>query len=278
MINSPDKVVISTFYDHLLSVASQKNRELSEVLQDAYKLGIKYVDINSRYLSEDSLQTERLIMNSGIKIGCICHECNINDEEKVNAACRIVDKAEVLGVGEILLIPGFISENDNASDVIAEMIKYVNQVCDYASKKNITVCIEVYDDKRSPLSGEGLMYFGKNCEKLKFIFDTGNNAFWGEDAKEYYGLMKSRIVHVHLKDRAYEQNNGEYPVISVNGTKLYPCAVGYGQMDLAGTLDNLKNDNYSGILSIEHYGANDTWKYLCDSVKWLSSQATGKNQ
>lgn len=272
MINDFSPVEISTFFDHIIDISHQKKLPKSEVMKRIYNIGIRSIDINSKYLDNDFKEINDALQESKLKIGCICHECEVDDPNKLEMAYKNVDRASELGVDKLMIIPGFVVNSEKKEAIIDNMINYVNNVCEYANQENVTICMEVYDDSRSPLSGEGLLEFGKRCQKLSYVFDTGNNAFWNEDALEFYEYIKDRIVHVHLKDRAYIQNNNEWAIRSINNQELYPCAVGTGEMNISKIIDKLVEDNYSGGFSIEHYGANDMWKYLDDSVKWLKNK------
>ncbi|MBR6403074.1 MAG: sugar phosphate isomerase/epimerase [Eubacterium sp.] len=261
---------ISIFYDHIVSMAEQKNISIKEAAKTVRTMGVEYVDLNSRFLLSDYSQTMNILDDSGLKIGCICHECNLNKEGDYDKEYQIIDISNDLEVKEVLILPGLLSD-DIKDNQIHKMIQGINILCKYAQDKNVTVEIETFDNSMSPLSGEGVILFLEQCESLKCVFDTGNFAFWDEDEMEYIQKLKNKVHHVHLKDRSMLQNKNEAPTISVSGRKLYPCAVGSGSIHIQEIIDVLKTIGYEGIYSIEHYGAEDMYEYIEKSVTWLKS-------
>ncbi|TDH18460.1 sugar phosphate isomerase/epimerase [Segetibacter sp. 3557_3] len=80
-------------------------------------------------------------------------------------------------------------------------------------------------------------------ENFQLLWDPGNCIFGGMDQNpisDGYPLIKDYIRHVHLKD----------PKVSKNGEKQY-LPIGEGDLDIAMQLTLLKENNYSGYLSLE---------------------------
>ena len=94
----------------------------------------------------------------------------------------------------------------------------------------------------------------------------------GQDVLEAYTLLRGRVGHVHLKDRSFVQRNGEGPKVAMDGTPLYPCPVGGGDLPVAEVVSRLKRDGYGGIYTIEHYGASSALDYLRRSIDWVKEQ------
>ena len=136
--------------------------------------------------------------------------------------------------------------------------------------------MEDFDSQLSPIAtAEGLLRFLEGCPGLSCAFDTGNFRYAGQDVLEAYTLLRSRVGHVHLKDRAYTQSNGENPKTAVDGTDLYPAPVGSGDLPLDQVMARLRQDGYNGIYTIEHYDSNRTLDYLRQSVEWVKAQLNG---
>jgi L-ribulose-5-phosphate 3-epimerase len=80
---------------------------------------------------------------------------------------------------------------------------------------------------------------------LRLLWDPGNAYFSGE-REPYpsgYEHVKSLIVHVHIKDAAFDPATGAYRWV-VNGT---------GEVDLLGQLRALKRDGYAGVITMENH-------------------------
>lgn len=82
---------------------------------------------------------------------------------------------------------------------------------------------------------------------VKAVWDPGNDVFDPDREVPYpdgYERIKGLIVHVHLKDGVWVAEEGRFE----------PVPLGEGEVDYVGQLRALKQDNYSGWLSLEtHY-------------------------
>lgn len=261
---------LSIFYDHIISMSEQMGISVRTAAKMVRDLGIQYIDVNSRFLLNDDSKFWENIKGSGLKIGCICHECDLSELKQYDSEFQIIDISNELGVAEVLILPGLLSDG-HTEEKTENMICGINSLCEYAAHKSVTLCIETYDNSASPLSGEGVILFLDKCGLLKCIFDTGNFAFWDESETDYIQKLRNKVVHVHLKDRSLTQNNKEQPIITVSGRELYPCAVGTGIIQMKQIIDKLQDIGYDGIYSIEHYGAEDMYEYIKKSVDWLDS-------
>ena len=259
---------LSIFYDHIITGAEQRGISKIKAAEMVKDMGINFVDINSKFLIGSDQDSIEYLNNSGLKIGCICHECNLSSESNYNSEIAIIDMASELDVKEILILLGLLQE-DSKEEQIDNMIQGINEICKYAQTKNVTLGIETYDNAGSPLSGNGVVSFLNRCEALKCVFDTGNFAFWDEDEIEYAKILSDKVMHVHLKDRALVQHNSEQAVCSVKGRKLYPSSVGDGIIKIREIIEILKSIGFDGFYSIEHYGAEDMFDYMQKSVDWI---------
>jgi len=260
---------LSIFYDHIVSVHQQMSIHTKEAAFNVHKLGIDYVDLNSSYLKNAYDEVNKTLQFADLKIGCICHECDFGRDNDISDTKYLIDMANELNVKKILIIPGLISCNEMREPETEQMINCVKLVSEYADKKNIVVCLEVYDNSMSPLSGKGVLQFLERCDLVQCVFDTGNFSFWNEDEVSFFEKLKENIVHVHLKDRSIVRCNEEQQVSSVNGEQYYPSPVGYGVMKIEEILKRLQLNSYEGIYSIEHYGAANQFEYIDKSVSWI---------
>ncbi|MCE3200147.1 sugar phosphate isomerase/epimerase family protein [Paenibacillus sonchi] len=89
--------------------------------------------------------------------------------------------------------------------------------------------------------------------------------------EEAFEKLKSRIVHVHCKDRSLEEHPGEVPKISTNGTRLFPSLVGSGCIPVQAILDRLETIGYKNTVAIEHFDAADQLAYMKQSAQWLQA-------
>ncbi|MEN6520570.1 MAG: sugar phosphate isomerase/epimerase family protein [Armatimonadota bacterium] len=130
-------------------------------------------------------------------------------------------------------------------DQIAEEL---SQAAEIAKREGITLVLE--NEHACYLgSGEntGRMLKRIDSPNLRAIWDPGNAYCTGEiPFPNGYNAIKEFIAHVHLKDATGSDEN-TYKFI----------AIGDGEIDFPGQLAALKNDGYTGWLSLEtHFSLN----------------------
>jgi sugar phosphate isomerase/epimerase len=83
---------------------------------------------------------------------------------------------------------------------------------------------------------------------LALLWDCGNSFFVGEEAYPTgYGWARNVVGHVHVKDAAPDSETGQ----------PHWVALGTGQVDILGQLQALRDDGYSGVVSMENHFAPD---------------------
>lgn len=265
---------IATFYDHILDIARQQQISVIEALKYARELGVEAVEVSANNLlgREDELGQE--LAMTDLEISAVPGYFDFGrDFDVERQALPLLEACGYLGASKLLVIPGFIDETVSQDQRQAEMetmVEGVNRLADLAISHGIHLVMENFDDTRAPFSTcQGVRRFLDECPGLSCAFDSGNFRFAGEDLLEAYQVLKDRIEHVHLKDRAYSQSNGEEPKVAVDGVSLYPAPVGSGVLPLKELVDLLKRDGYDGIYTIEHYGSNMALEYLQKSIAWV---------
>ena len=182
-----------------------------------------------------------------------------------------IDAALQAGTNTILVVPGYLSEEEGAAlgkvihDKAAPFTFLENcpaavriadglaKIVEMGFQKGITVTIEDFDNTTSPLSGlNAMLWYLEKIPGLMCTFDTGNFVTHNDDLFEAWEALKDRVVHVHCKDR------GE-GVVSFGGGPL-PCREIQKKM---------KEDGYDGYGAIEHYGAIDHLSAILQSTAFM---------
>ncbi|OGV65730.1 MAG: hypothetical protein A3K19_25905 [Lentisphaerae bacterium RIFOXYB12_FULL_65_16] len=91
---------------------------------------------------------------------------------------------------------------------------------------------------------------------VRFTFDNGNFLLADDRPSEVYGLLKSRIAHVHIKDFALRSRDDQKSLTSPGGKQYKGCLVGAGAAEVPETLGLLKKGGYKGWVSIEVGGGD----------------------
>ena len=261
---------ISVFYDHILNASKQTGKSMEYVLAEVTGAGVQAVELDLHNF-EDSTDHLKLLAEAGIKAACVnAHYSMDRSFDAVQAEAHI-DAALQSGTNTILVVPGYLSEEEGAAlgkiihdkastfsflDACPAAVRIADglaRIVGMAEAKGITVTIEDFDNTSSPLSGlNGMLWFLEKIPRLMCTFDTGNFVTHGEDLFIAWEALKDRVVHVHCKDR------GE-GVVSFGGGQL-PCAE---------ILRKMKVDGYEGFGAIEHYGAVDHLSCILKSAAFM---------
>lgn len=267
---------ISVFYDHILQAREQTGKSLQEVLFEVKKLGICGVEINLSYLCKQE-DTWDLLKNAGLEISCIYEFYKMDSCEEKEKAQQHIQMAVKVGAKRILVVPGFLSgkeaeefqkvikdeketreflEKSEAALKMAEGLQYLAHL---GTEAGVMVTVEDFDDVTSPLSGvNGLLWYLKKVENLKYTFDMGNFIFHGENVRNALEKLKDWVVHVHCKDRKIQE-------------RFLPSAVGAGDLPISILIENLKRIGYDDYLAIEHFDAPNQEAFMRDSVMFLKN-------
>ncbi len=263
---------IGVFYHHLQDAAVQQGWETEEALSRARSLGIEGVDINFD-AGEDPCALKKRLDAAGLEAVSLYSRFRFGESPEEEHAHRFADAASYLGAQRLLCIPGFLESDSDRIAQLERMRENLRALCVYARERGITVTLEDFDRDSAPYADtRGLLYFLDAIPELGLTFDTGNFRFAGEDVCAAYDALRGRIVHVHLKDRAADGVWGGPATISRTGELLYPCAAGSGMLPLGAVIRRLRQDGYTGFVTIEHFRVRDVWTAVCRSAEWLEDR------
>ena len=103
--------------------------------------------------------------------------------------------------------------------------------------------------------------FLNEIPSLYVTLDTGNFIIKKEDEFRAYEVLKSRIIHVHCKDRAYDKDGS-----------MCASPVGEGFIKMVDILYGLQRTGYDGKLTIEHFGAENYLEFMLKSANWINEK------
>lgn len=278
-----DRAKISTFWDHIVEAEEQTNIDKLKIVKDLKAAGADGIDIRLGQLLKDERKISAMLKESGLGISCIFEMYDWAVKPNYKQARKQVDKAVKYGAKAILVIPGFLPEDvatefrklntrdeiwnymDNSKliqNIKNELIKLV----DYAKTKGIWVTLEDFDGFTAPFARtEELYYFMKNVPGLKYTLDMGNFAYSDEDVLNAYGILQEYIVHVHCKDRGIEPNHEQFKF----NQGLAASVTGSGYLPIRELMTKLLSKGYTGYMAAEHFGADNQYQFMLESVKYL---------
>lgn len=266
-------ITLAIFLDHLLDAARRDQLQLDSLLARAHDFGYKGVEI-SFHPETDPHALSAQLSRAGLFVSTLCVFTDFsNHPDDLSLALTALDHCVILGAKRFLTIPGKIDLNNpiHAQHQRDNIVRALNTFCTYAKARGITVVMEDFDGPDAPYrTTEGVRYFIDRVPELQVAFDTGNFAFSEEDELDAFERLKDRIAHVHLKDRALTPGApDERPLVTLGGRNLYASPFGSGIIQCEEILRRLKEIGYSGVATVEHYGAPRPLEYMERSAQWL---------
>lgn len=166
----------------------------------------------------------------------------------------------------------YMDGNDTLGVELSRMVQGMMRLSELAKENGLTLTIEDYDDAMSPIATiGGMKIFLDTIPDLKVAFDTGNFAFSGDDVLDAKREFIGRTRHVHLKDRLWTRTGTGDPKECPDGTLLWPCAVGDGDLPIKEILQELKAVGYNGYAMAEFFGAASYSELIEKSIENLKS-------
>ena len=264
---------LSVFFDHILQAREQTGKPLEELLAGVRSAGIEAVEINLNYLCEHE-DVLALLKQNNLGISCIYEFYDMGRYDETEKARRHVETAAKVGAKRILVVPGFLF--DEASEEMQRCMPAAEEISAFfenhaeirrmaeglsftaklGKEKGVTVTVEDFDDRNSPLAGMyGIRWFLQQIPELGYTLDTGNFLFYGETVQQAFELLKDRIAHVHCKDRSPENHAS--------------VQTGTGYIPFGEIVEKMKAQQYDGFLAIEHFDVEGQEACMRGSAEFL---------
>lgn len=269
---------ISCFYANIKEAQAQTGKDMADLLEEVRNLGIEALECSVEDLLEDELQTKVLFAEAGLEVSAVYGTLDFGTAPDASYGYSLVDTAVSYGCRKVLVVPGFTPVSGEpeivlrqvGTPVMQQMAKNLTELATYARQRGVLLMMENFDNIEAPFCSEvQLKWFLDEVPSVFACFDTGNFMYAGISEITAFGLLKDKIVHVHLKDRDLAGDDDEVPFYAVNGSRLYASPVGYGVVCIEEILHALKSIEYDDMLVIEHFGAPDQMRYLKASVEWV---------
>ena len=256
---------ISVFAEHLFEAERQSGLPLGSIFRTVREFGISGAEVDYERLAGNP-QLPWLLRENGLEISCVYAFFDFAHRDEAERVRTVLKTLENCGARLLMAIPGFFSPEDDRENALERMIGGMESLIEAAKSVGIKVCLEDFDDRTAPFSTiNGLNGFLERLPELGCAFDTGNFRYSEESETEAFQLLRNRIVHLHCKDRRFSPNrSNEEEKQTVGGKKMYPAAVGAGELPIETIVKELLRAGYQGWFAIEHFGSADQ---LCDIKK-----------
>lgn len=160
-------------------------------------------------------------------------------------------------------------------DAIAEIAPRVNEISNYAKSKGIVTCTE----------NHGFVF--QAPERVKELIDTVDNPNYGwlldmgnflcadADPVSAVKIAFPYAVHVHAKDFLFKSGDEPKPagfsITTLGGNYLRGTVIGHGIVPVKKCIDELKNAEYDGWLSLEFEGQENVLQAIKDGLANLKT-------
>lgn len=278
---------LSIFFDHLQEAVDQSKLSLDEVMQKARNAGITGLEINLTCLLEQEEKVVSLLEKYDMEISCIYEFYDWGNQSDLTYGKRHVDMAKKVGAGNILVVPGFLSQEEtveikfanrekealyqymNTNAKIQQMRVILQELVNYANEQGICVSLEDFDNETAPFATKWqLLWFMEHVDGLRFTMDIGNFVYSDEDAYAGYTCLKPWMVHLHCKDRGEEGLAESF----LYKKGMAACPTGSGYLPTKQILREVQKQDYQGYYAIEHFGAQNQLEYMLKSAEFLWNQ------
>ena len=271
---------LSVFYEHIAEAAAQSGLTLEETCRRTKTFGFNLVEMDAKRLLTEEDVILPLLEKADIGIHCIYNFFDFG----VGADHLAADRAEAEKVvslcvrancSKLLVVAGFLTgdEMERGSEAYiqrrARMAESVKLLVTLATEKSITVVMEDFDSDTAPFStAEELLWFMENVPGLRCGFDTGNFLYSEQDAAAALPQFLPYISGVHCKDRGLTANDGVSKA-TVAGRKIYPVAVGSGDLDIERIMVAVLDAGYTCPFVAEHFDSKHQLRDMERSADWM---------
>lgn len=170
---------------------------------------------------------------------------------------KCIDMACFLEAPCVSITSGRIAPGINPNKSISFLKESLQEVINYAEKKDIKLCIE-YEPGLLIERHEELIVLFKEIDSPCFgaNLDIGHSFVIGENLQDIIESLSTKLYHIHLED--------------IKDRKHYHLIPGTGDMDFKKILEVLKSIDYNGFVTIELYtyphrpveAAGESFSYL----------------
>lgn len=270
------------FHEHILEMAIQEGLSVKDACRMARKMGYVGVNMDLNRLKGDFKGTMAPLQDAGLMVHSVYAFTDFglsehSFEKDVQQGKENVALVKKAGCKNLLTVAAFLrkEEMDRQSEayrIRRERVKKAVAALAVEAKENgIQLVMEDFDGEQALFCfGEELLDFVSTVPHLTCAFDTGNFLYAGEDAWALLPKFLPYITDMHLKDRGLEKNDGS-PCMAINGTALYPVAVGDGVIPIRQIVETLLQNGYTGNFAAEHFGSAHQKRDMEQSIRFIRS-------
>lgn len=231
-----------------------------DMVDIASEVGVEYLEtLNILDLAVPDVEYAKKLRNyadsNNVKFCCSSVGLNLTESDRfknIETVKKFIDVAKVLGSPYLHHTIAFAWENPDEivkkEDLYFERgLEAVHQICDYAKEQGIKILNE-----EQGFIFNGVNNFNKYVQKLGrdvgVVIDFGNIEFVDEKIEDFIPVFADIILHAHVKDYKYAQNEG---YVTRGHKRIVDCQLGEGDVNIKKACDELKKIGYDGFIALE---------------------------
>lgn len=234
-------------FDHLVNT---RRLTLRDWVRMAVELGLDGIEMYKPYLEchdEATMQrASELIHEHGLAVSMFTSYGELAQPEPSKRAEQIasiradIDAAVIFRTSIVRMTAGSWHDGITHDENLKFVAMCLKESLDYAEGRGVSIALEDHPEIGVAIADFMRILELVDDERLKVNLDTSNPMVAGDDPVELTERVKSRVVHVHVSDRADD---------------LSHQVIGEGVVDFPAIFRILKSVGYDGWLSLEAGGA-----------------------
>ncbi len=238
----------------------KKTITIADMFRLAADYGIPSVDV-MRVGGKELPQYLAAAKQSGVSVYCYIGSVSFfqKDERILEALKKEMETSQKLGAKLFMIVASFFDERkakklgrEKTREIMANGFRLA---VDMAKEMGLTVCFETTPKDALCLSGtEDCRWMLEQVPGLGLVFDTANMLPHGDDPMESYEVLRSHVIHVHLKDIALREPKFTlYPHdCAADGKFMSATVFGEGVIPVRKLHQRMLRDGYPGRFAIEY--------------------------
>lgn len=239
-----------------------------------HRNGIQSIELLDCFVGEEEIEeVNRLLKKLGMRVSSysVSNDFALADsperKEQLQYIKKCMDAALTLSTGMIRVFSGSLKDGvslETAEDWIVECYR---EIVPFAEKKGITMVLENHGTLAGKSEQVKRILDRVGSSALKSNADIGNFLLANENSLEAVKNLGSRIGFVHLKDLKKAEKAEDYP--TMDGSIYQGVVLGEGEVPISDIMIYLKENHYSGYLSIEYEGPGDPVRGTVECIQYM---------
>lgn len=246
-----------------------------EVLRLLEEMKVDQVELLSDFLKDDEThrQVSDFLKSSPLTVSSYSASNNFVAEEAERQAHianikEAVDIAKTYDTDVVRVFAANATDKYTYEEGREMIIDSFKQCVPYAEQKGVTLALENHGMFAGKSSQVEDILNSVGSPALKATADTGNFLLVCDDPVQAVLKLAKRVALVHFKD--FKKSNTGYTAL--DGQKYEGTIIGQGEVDLPKIVSILRENGYSGALSIEYEGTDeDNVQAVKKSVEFLKT-------